>query len=227
MGRGAAWAWVRIERWLAARHAYGRGHGIERQRPARHAYGRGTGRAAAPGAARARAWVRIERQRPARRGCGTEGGARRGMGTGYIGGSRRRGRSLTGGRGVERTANERLRVGSDRVQSATRPSPSLPALFPAHFAPFLHRIRCLPGHSPCVRDVHAGAATVIARMMKDLRRARQQRPTLNVGVVQDGAPELWNRMRAALFDEFSFKGRRWGFYLWKRTPWREQSTGTT
>jgi hypothetical protein len=68
---------------------------------------------------------------------------------------------------------------------------------------------------------HAGAATVIARMMKDLRWARQQRPTLNVGVVQDGATELWNRMRAALFDEFAFKGRRWGVHLWKRLPWRE------
>jgi hypothetical protein len=44
---------------------------------------------------------------------------------------------------------------------------------------------------------HAGAATVITRMMKDLRWARQRRPTLNVGVVQDGASELWHRMRAA------------------------------
>jgi hypothetical protein len=42
-------------------------------------------------------------------------------------------------------------------------------------------------------------------MMKDLRWARQRRPTLNVGVVQDGASELWHRMRAALFDEFAFK----------------------
>jgi len=68
---------------------------------------------------------------------------------------------------------------------------------------------------------HAGAATVIARMMSDLRRARIERPTLNVGVVQDGAPELWNRMRAALFDEFDFTGRRWGLFLWKRLPWKE------
>jgi hypothetical protein len=68
---------------------------------------------------------------------------------------------------------------------------------------------------------HAGAATVIARMMNDLRWARTQRPTLNVGVVQDGAPELWNRMRAALFDEFAFSGQRWGVFLWKRVPWRE------
>ena len=52
-------------------------------------------------------------------------------------------------------------------------------------------------------------------------RARQQRPTLNVGVVQDGASELWTRIRAALFDEFEFKGRRWGVHLWKRIPWRE------
>jgi hypothetical protein len=58
-------------------------------------------------------------------------------------------------------------------------------------------------------------------MTKDLRWARQRRPTLNVGVVQDGATELWHRMRAALFDEFAFKGRRWGVHLWKRLPWRE------
>jgi len=44
---------------------------------------------------------------------------------------------------------------------------------------------------------------------------------MNVGVVQDGATELWQSMRAALFDEFASKGRRWGVLLWKRLPWRE------
>jgi hypothetical protein len=68
---------------------------------------------------------------------------------------------------------------------------------------------------------HAGAASVISRMMKDLRRAREQSPSLNIGVVQDGASELWHRMRAALFDEFKFKGRKWGISLWSRLPWRE------
>jgi hypothetical protein len=44
----------------------------------------------------------------------------------------------------------------------------------------------------------ADPATVTARMMADVRRARVQAPRLPVGVVQDGAPELWTLIRTAL-----------------------------
>lgn len=39
---------------------------------------------------------------------------------------------------------------------------------------------------------------IVERMMEDLRHAMTQRPKLRVSVVQDGAPELWNVVRAAL-----------------------------
>jgi hypothetical protein len=51
-----------------------------------------------------------------------------------------------------------------------------------------------------------------------IRRAREQRPSIKVGVLQDGAPELWHRMLTALFDDFEFKGCRWGIGLWRRLP---------
>jgi hypothetical protein len=38
-------------------------------------------------------------------------------------------------------------------------------------------------------------------MMEDLRAAHAQRPDLLVGVVQDGAPEMWNLVRAGLAEE--------------------------
>jgi len=37
-----------------------------------------------------------------------------------------------------------------------------------------------------------------ARMQKDVRSALRRHPELNVGIVQDGAPEMWNVMRRAL-----------------------------
>lgn len=41
-------------------------------------------------------------------------------------------------------------------------------------------------------------ARVVGRMVADVRRALQQNPTMAVGVVQDGAPEMWSLMRAGL-----------------------------
>lgn len=68
---------------------------------------------------------------------------------------------------------------------------------------------------------HAGPASVLARMMADLRQALRHRPDLNIGVVQDAAPELWNRMRDALRAELKVPGRGWGIHAWRRQPWRE------
>jgi hypothetical protein len=68
---------------------------------------------------------------------------------------------------------------------------------------------------------HAGAASILNRMRHDLRRALQQNAGLNIGVVQDGASELWHRMRVMLFDELKVPGRGWGIHLWRRLPWRE------
>lgn len=39
---------------------------------------------------------------------------------------------------------------------------------------------------------------VAAKLIADLRNALRQQPKLKVGVIQDGAPELWNTLRAAL-----------------------------
>jgi hypothetical protein len=39
---------------------------------------------------------------------------------------------------------------------------------------------------------------IVAPLMADLRHALQQEPTLAVGVIQDGAPELWNLLRPAV-----------------------------
>ncbi len=43
-----------------------------------------------------------------------------------------------------------------------------------------------------------GADGIVRRMMLDIRAWKKRRPDLEVGVVQDGAPELWNKLRAAL-----------------------------
>ncbi len=45
---------------------------------------------------------------------------------------------------------------------------------------------------------HQGPAGVIRRMLADLKHALRSKPRLEVGVVQDNAPELWNLMRGAL-----------------------------
>jgi hypothetical protein len=38
---------------------------------------------------------------------------------------------------------------------------------------------------------HCGPNGIVRRMLADIRHGLQQRPGLNVGIVQDGAPELW------------------------------------
>ena len=50
-------------------------------------------------------------------------------------------------------------------------------------------------------------ATLVARMMADVQRAREQDPRLPVGVVQDAAPELWTLLRDGLKTETRL--RRW------------------
>jgi hypothetical protein len=44
----------------------------------------------------------------------------------------------------------------------------------------------------------AGPGDILARMMADVIRAREQNPRLAVGLMQDGAPEMWRLTRDAL-----------------------------
>ncbi len=48
---------------------------------------------------------------------------------------------------------------------------------------------------------HEGPLQVVRRMMNDVRKALTSKPRLHVGVVQDGAPELWSIVVAALREE--------------------------
>lgn len=48
---------------------------------------------------------------------------------------------------------------------------------------------------------HANPEGLVARMMADLRAAHAEQPGLLVGVVQDGAPEMWRLLRAALANQ--------------------------
>jgi hypothetical protein len=45
---------------------------------------------------------------------------------------------------------------------------------------------------------HEGPARILARLKADLEHALKQNPKLTIGVVQDGAPEMWNLMRDML-----------------------------
>ena len=45
---------------------------------------------------------------------------------------------------------------------------------------------------------HEGPARLLARVKADLERALEQNPKLTIGVVQDGAPEMWNLIRGML-----------------------------
>ena len=47
---------------------------------------------------------------------------------------------------------------------------------------------------------------LVRPMMADLRHALRQVPALAVGVIQDGAPELWNLLRSALLAETAGHG---------------------
>jgi hypothetical protein len=46
-----------------------------------------------------------------------------------------------------------------------------------------------------------GSSGILKRMMADIRSAKRQRPNLQVGIVQDGAPELWSDLERALTAE--------------------------
>lgn len=45
---------------------------------------------------------------------------------------------------------------------------------------------------------HEGPEGIVARMIADVRAAKLREPALDVGLVQDGAPEMWNLTRGAL-----------------------------
>jgi hypothetical protein len=53
---------------------------------------------------------------------------------------------------------------------------------------------------------HEGPAGILARMKADLEHSIEQDPGLTIGVVQDGAPEMWNLMREML-DSIPHLGR--------------------
>jgi hypothetical protein len=48
---------------------------------------------------------------------------------------------------------------------------------------------------------HEAAENLTDRLMADLRSALRQVPDLAVGIVQDGAPEMWNLLRGAIVEE--------------------------
>lgn len=50
---------------------------------------------------------------------------------------------------------------------------------------------------------HDGPDAILSRMMADVRTAKIRVPELPVGIVQDGAPEMWNLIRGALDAEES------------------------
>ncbi len=45
---------------------------------------------------------------------------------------------------------------------------------------------------------HEGPEQILSRVEADVRHTLRQRPDLNLAIVQDGAPEMWNLMRPAL-----------------------------
>ena len=48
---------------------------------------------------------------------------------------------------------------------------------------------------------HEPAENLVGRLMADLRSALRQAPELAIGLVQDGAPEMWNLLRSAIAKE--------------------------
>jgi len=56
----------------------------------------------------------------------------------------------------------------------------------------------------------SGPEDILKRMMADIRAAKRQRPTLNIGIVQDGAPEMWNLLRSALKSELGIDDQKEG-----------------
>jgi len=67
---------------------------------------------------------------------------------------------------------------------------------------------------------HEGGRGVARRIVNDVRRALNENPKLHLGLVQDGAPEVWNLVRDALV-EAGFERTRWHeaidmFHLFER-----------
>lgn len=56
---------------------------------------------------------------------------------------------------------------------------------------------------------HEGPKAILDRMMCDVNRALEQNPRLKLGVVQDGAPEMWNLLRDSLRSNPPTAKRRW------------------
>lgn len=56
---------------------------------------------------------------------------------------------------------------------------------------------------------HRGSTGILRRLLADLKSALAQRPKLNVGVVQDNSPELWNVVRAAFRADPLMKEHGW------------------
>lgn len=51
-----------------------------------------------------------------------------------------------------------------------------------------------------VAPAEEGPDEILTRMMADVRRAREEKPRMPIGITQDGAPEMWNLTRTALKD---------------------------
>lgn len=56
---------------------------------------------------------------------------------------------------------------------------------------------------------HEGPKQVVSRMILDVNQALKQKSHLKLGVVQDGAPEMWNLLREALRKNDLTKNREW------------------
>ena len=56
---------------------------------------------------------------------------------------------------------------------------------------------------------HEGPKDVVSRMICDVNRALKQEPRLKLGVVQDGAPEMWDLLREALRKNDQTKSVAW------------------
>jgi hypothetical protein len=61
-----------------------------------------------------------------------------------------------------------------------------------------------------------GPEAIIKRMMSDIREGRRQRPELSVGIVQDGAKELWKLVRGALKEQLGIEDQKEGIDRYHR-----------
>ena len=64
-----------------------------------------------------------------------------------------------------------------------------------------------------------GPEAILKRMTCDIASALKQRPELDVGIVQDGAPEMWNLLGSALKEELGIENPKGGidrYHLFER-----------